>query len=89
MKVYAIITYPHQTIKIKSFESLEKERTRLVEEYYNDKDNFLEFLDNHYLPSDFYKKEPNEEEIDQKFKEYCESCARYDTFGQYKEIEVE
>lgn len=88
MKVWGTISN-YGKIKIRSTESLEREKQRLYQEYLNSNDMFEDFLDEHYSASYFYKKEVNEEEIKEKFAEYCESCARYDTFGQYKEISVD
>ena len=88
MKVWGTVLN-YGKIKIRSAESLEKQKQRLYQEYLDSYDIFEEFLNEHYTASDFYKKEPNEEEIKEKFAEYCESCARYDTFGQYKEIIVD
>lgn len=88
MKVYAVIKN-YGKIEVRSAESLEREKQRLYIEYLSNGDIFEEFLDNRFCASDFYKKEVNEEEIKEKFAEYCEDCAKYDTFGQYKEVEVD
>lgn len=88
MKVYAVVKN-YGKIEVRSAESLEREKQRLYREYLSNGDIFEEFLNNHFCAIDFYKKEVNEEEIKEKFSEYCEDCARYDTFGQYKEIIVD
>ena len=88
MKVWGTILN-YGKIKLRSTESLERQKQRLYLEYLSNGDIFEDFLDNHYSASYFYKKEVNEEKIKEKFAEYCESCARYDTFGQYKEVEVD
>ena len=88
MKVYVQIAN-YGKVKVRTKESLEREKQRLYQEYLDGCDMFEEFLNDHFTASDFYKKEPNEEEIKEKFAEYCESCARYDTFGQYKETIVD
>lgn len=88
MKVYAVVKN-YDKVEVRTKESLEREKQRLAEEYLSSDDIFKEFLDEHFFASDFYKKEPNEEAIKQEFAEYCESCARYDTFGQYKEVIVD
>ena len=88
MKVYVNI-FAGGKIEVRSAESLEREKDRLAREYLDNEDIFDEFLNENFFASDFYKKEPNEKEIKQEFAEYCESCARYDTFGQYKEVIVD
>jgi hypothetical protein len=88
MKVYAIIKN-YGKIEIRTKESLEKEKQRLKEEYFDLQDVFEDFLDSYYCASDFYKKEPNEKEVMERFKEYCENCAYHDTFGQYQEVEID
>jgi hypothetical protein len=88
MKVYAIIKN-YGKVEIRTKESLEREKKRLREEYFGMQDIFEEFLDNCYCATDFYKKEPSEEEIMEHFKQYCENCAHNDTFGQYQEVEID
>ena len=88
MKVYAVIKN-YNKIEVRSAESLERQKQRLYQEYLDSQDIFEDFLNDNFFASDFYNKEPNEEEINKHFAEYCEDCARYDTFGQYKEIIVD
>ena len=79
-----IVTYGK--IELRSAESLKREEKQLYEEYLDTEEVFEDFLNDNYCASDFYKKEPNEEEINQKFKEYCLRHANFDTFGQYQEV---
>ena len=87
MKAYAIIKN-YGKVEVRTKESLEREKARLKIEYLASQDIFEEFLNEHYCASDFYKKEPDEEVIMANFDQYCENCARYDTFGQYQEVIV-
>ena len=87
MKVY-VRMFPSGKLEVRSGESLEREKDRLVKEYLCNQDIFIDFLDNCYCASDFYKDRPSEEEIKERFEVHCEDYARYDTFGQYKEVEV-
>lgn len=88
MKVYAVVKN-YGKVEVRTKESLEREKQRLAEEYFGLQDVFEEFLDNCYCATDFYKKTPNEEEIMEHFKQYCDNSAHYDTFGQYQEVEID
>lgn len=88
MKVYAVVKN-YGKVEVRTKESLEREKQRLIEEYFDLQEVFEEFLDSHYCATDFYKKEPNEEEIMEHFKQYCTNCAHNDTFGQYQEVEID
>ena len=88
MKVYAVVKH-YGKVEIRTKESLEREKQRLTEEYLDLQEVFEEFLDSCYCATDFYKKEPNEEEIMEHFKQYCENCANNDTFRQYQVVEID
>lgn len=88
MKVYVVVKH-YGKIEVRTKESLEREKQRLKVEYLAGQDIFEDFLNECYCVSDFYKKEPNEEAIMENFDQYCENCARYDTFGQYEEVFVD
>ena len=88
MKVYVKVNMGGK-IEVRTGESLEREQNRLVEQYLKDKDIFNDFLDNHYLASDFYYDKPEEEEVKDNFEIYCKDCAAYDTFGQYALVIVD
>ena len=88
MKVYAVIKN-YGKVEIRTKESLEREKQRLKEEYFDMQDIFEDFLNECYCASDFYCKEPNKEKLMEHFKQYCENCAYHDTFGQYQEVEID
>lgn len=88
MKVYARQLF-NTGIEVKSKESLEKEKQELIEQYYHDKEMFFEWLDEHYSASDFYQKDIDEPSLMAEYRINCERNAHYDTFGQYKEVELQ
>lgn len=87
MKVYAQQAFSGIIVKTK--ETLQKEMQELIEQYYNDKDMFFEWLDEHYSASDFYQKDIDETTIKAEYRIACEKDAHFDTFGQYKEVELQ